>query len=525
MQTRTYVLAFQTLLLFIFSNLSYAANYYDNGTNANYHLYDGDTLFIISGNYTGSIITFEPGAVIKVNTGTSFKPIDIRNPHGKIINSGHILITFPFLPLTNFKIENFSTISINNTIKTDGHQSWFNSFGAKMDLKGNVDLNPGLSFKNNGEISFGGNLTVNDNTVFENFNIVEAKGDIFFNGGANINKGQITSKSKIYFNVGEQNINQCRLISENGIDNNHTLINDGFILITGNGTNRKFTNAGHGMLLLKPNSIIKTDDFTNYSSIQGSGEIYTTGSTVNTGNVGFASSSDSIFVFDATRSNPSRIFDYDWGTVHPNARFKSLPEPDNDFIPLGCSDLYTAVPLPVKWKWVHIKHSNDLITLSWKASFSEGYYIVEQSTDHRKFIPVAMLPFSAGEQYEVNFDNYEKGGTLHYRIKHVSLDGKETFSQIKTLKTNEVIKKNALIAYPNPVIQELNLDIFHDKNEQLWIDIVHFNGSSIVSKLVNCQNGYNKIILNETHSLPHGIYTIAIKRGAALLHTHKFIKL
>lgn len=257
-----------------------ATIYNDNGSSNTYNLYNGDVLNIKSGTYTGRIQTFESGATIKVMAGATLKPDVIKFPHGNIINSGTTILSFPastpdeFDPLAGFGLDNYGRVQITGKTYTNGEEIWINRFGATIELMGVAEFNPGVDLTNNGTIISNANLFIHGNTKFLNNNIMDAKGNVSFNGGATINKGTIQAKGSIYYNLGTDHTNSCRLITESSFEVYNNFINDGFILVKGNPSSKKFMNAGYGTLMLKPNSIIKTPDFVNYSSISGNGALY-----------------------------------------------------------------------------------------------------------------------------------------------------------------------------------------------------------------------------------------------------------
>jgi len=523
----------QTLTVSIFFFLSLltvkATVYTDDGTSTTYHLYSGDILQIRSGTFSGSILTFESGASIKVLTGSTFKPEIIIRPRGSIINIGTSILSFSSnetTPLDGFTLDNFGIVRFTGRTNTNGNEVWLNRFGATIQFDGEVQLNPGVHFTNNGTIQSNGNLFINGNTYFLNNNMVDAKLNIAFHGGVTVNKGTIQAKGNILYPLGTDHTNSCRIITEGNFETYNTFINDGFIWVKGSGSNRTFTNYGYGALILRPNSIIKTTDFINYSTISGTGSLYFTGNSYNIGGtVGSTSGSESIKVYETTRVNPTGTFDFNWGgTIHSNVTFDVIPDPGESYMPTGCADLTSSIPLPLKWNFFQVKVEQQTPVLSWKTTFDNlSHFIVERSTDQQTFHPISTFTAEENKVYTYTDHSAKTFTTVYYRIKAIEPTGKVQYSEIRKveLKSNNIYSLNLS---PNPTLETAFLNLHQEKKQKLQLITRNASGQTIAIQESISNAGQNRIELSIVRQLPKGVYLIEVRTPDSVLGTIKFIK-
>jgi hypothetical protein len=529
MKKRLILRVYIPVLLILWAPLKVQATIYnDNGSATTYNLLSGDVLNINAGTYQGTIEKFEKGAVIKVLSTATFKPTEIKFPHGKIINSGVTYIDFPgdqFSPLEGFEIDNYGILRIIDKTFTHSTQTWVNQFGATIEFKAKVEINAGSDFKNNGTIQSENDFIIQANTNFLNNNIINVKGEVSFNGGISDNKGEIQAKGSIYYSIAATHANSCRLLTEGDFQISYGLTNDGFILLKGNGANKTFRNFGTSSLIQLPNSIIKTRDFINYGTISGSGSFYFTENSYNFGTVGSSTGPGVIRVFEATRVNPSGTFDYNWGgVIHSNVNYAALPDPAEDLKPSGCSPLFGAIVLPIKWIYFQVIAEQEKAILSWKASFDDvKEFIVERSTDNRSFQAISTITATTDQLYSFTDNKPQKGTITHYRIKAVKSNGKIEYSEIRNIRLANT-NNNLLQISPNPTLDVTYLSVNMEKKEAVQLTIWDANGLLLTSKEYSLNAGVSKIEIPNSVQLKAGTYIIEIRSKRSLIGSTKLLK-
>lgn len=111
-----------------------------------------------------------------------------------------------------------------------------------------------------------------------------------------------------------------------------------------------------------------------------------------------------------------------------------------------------AAPLPVKLTAFTATTVNQQVEISW-STMSENnndYFSVERSADGNTWTLVKVVKGQAVAQGTANYqatDTDPLNGTSHYRLKQNDLDGKITYSEIRTVR---IVKKEGISFYPVP---------------------------------------------------------------------------
>jgi hypothetical protein len=506
------------LILLLLGQKGRATNYTDNGSSTHYHLYAHDTLFIRTGTYTGKIETFVPDAVIFISAGSIFQPKNIENAGGIIINYGYTLLDFNFNSNTNHRFLNYGTLRVTKNCILMTTNNWVNAIGATIEVERLFQINAS-TFVNSGEIK-AERMQVNGGSLFTNRFKINIANSFEVNGGSTFNNlGFIESKGAMNFNQGTYQ-NDCQLSTEGNFSNSATFINRSIITIT---NNKAFDN--YGTFTLSSNAIIKAAKFNNYQSITGSGSFYLTGETENFGRIGVTEpTTDTIRIYDATRTNAPKFFDVDWGSVRPNTVFRNLTEPDPAHYKGGCAVEYIGiVPLPIKWETFSIRELNGLPYLNWKAVYEANTkFIVERSYNGQQFYPLATFNAIIENNYQWT-DKKASNTVVFYRIKAVDVNGEVSYSETKKLVFKEKQLDNAN-TFPSPFTNKFVWSYYSSRNAQFKFQIHTSSGQLLYQKHASINHGQNSIpFLEAAHLLP-GIYSLDVFNGSEKVSSHKLIK-
>lgn len=174
--------------------------------------------------------------------------------------------------------------------------------------------------------------------------------------------------------------------------------------------------------------------------------------------------------------------------------------------------------LPVDFTRLQVKEENNSAFLSWQVSGNNEVagFIIEQSTDG--------IHFTALAQVAANNDAHTAGysyahplapgsGTVYYRIKVFSKEGKSNYSETVMLRRN---KNNAAesLFYPNPTQGVTWFESEMPANETAALFIWDMQGKRIVSTEISLRKGKNRIKLEWLNGRPEGYYLIKIKSAA-----------
>ena len=532
-----------------------ATNYSTSGGNQNYSLNSGDTLRINAGTYSGSISNLPYGAVILIADGAKFRPgsINFWTPAGKIINYGTVQFNFGIGVGGNFSFENFGAVAIQGDLSfySGNQKTWTNKTGSSLIVSGALALGSNTSITNNSTIKATNTISLYEySSTITNSGIISTGGDFNSNGqlinenkleiagnlnqwsGTLKNTGAINQSGVFNISTGITYVNDCRLITKGGINNNGTLVNNGLVWAgTSNTSDDQFTNSG--TVINARVARLRTRNFTNYGTFTGGGFVYATGQTtlgqygvMGTGNA----TNDSIRVYDVTRTN-TQIFDNQWGTVNPNTVYAVFAAPDSIEIYDGCSAAYRAassgtITLPVKWNYFTARSISSEPVLNWSAEYEQGMvFSIQRSYDNVHFTGIHIAEADASAAYSFSDRTVDRHqATAYYRIKATSaVDGEVKYSETRAVKLNA---QNITVAsiYPNPTTGAAAISYAAGQTEQITIRIRATNGQQVFLKNVVANSGSNRFELSEIRGFNAGIYFVELIKGNNVVAAEKLVK-
>ncbi len=154
---------------------------------------------------------------------------------------------------------------------------------------------------------------------------------------------------------------------------------------------------------------------------------------------------------------------------------------------------------------------------------------IQRSVDGTNFSSIGFVAAKAAQgntaSASYSFDDAKPfTNNNHYRLKQVDKDGRETFTNIVTLKGQRPSSLQLSRLYPNPASASLNLLITAPANDRISIVIADFVGKVVMQKSSNIFTGDNKVSLNIAH-LPAGSYMIkTVSTGGSETSISKFVK-
>ena len=110
---------------------------------------------------------------------------------------------------------------------------------------------------------------------------------------------------------------------------------------------------------------------------------------------------------------------------------------------------------------------------------------------------------------------------LYYRLKQVDFNGSSSYSNVKTVRSND--KADVANIYPNPVDGIATMSIYNNlDNEMLELNILDEAGRILIRQKAMLTKGNNSILL-ETDKLKKGIYLLEMKTNEKIQYV-KFLK-
>ncbi|MDH7462512.1 T9SS type A sorting domain-containing protein [Chitinophagaceae bacterium 26-R-25] len=187
------------------------------------------------------------------------------------------------------------------------------------------------------------------------------------------------------------------------------------------------------------------------------------------------------------------------------------------------ADVWAVTPtlklLPLKLLSFTAKQSNSAGLLNWTVSEQQNTasFIVERSADGKNYSKIGTVAAAgnyAGKQDYTFTDANAQNGTNYYRLKMVDIDGRFTYSPLKTVSFDA----NALSLQitPNPA---QSICYVKGLTQPAVVKLLDVNG-----KVLSVQNGVTSTSPINVASLARALYFVQVIQNGQILNTLKLIK-
>jgi protocatechuate 3,4-dioxygenase beta subunit len=180
--------------------------------------------------------------------------------------------------------------------------------------------------------------------------------------------------------------------------------------------------------------------------------------------------------------------------------------------------IYFGVPLPareLKAIVAIIKESN-VCEVSWftREEQNTSRFEIERSANGMDFEQVGTTAASGSTQGLTNYSYNDdiavvnQLSIIYYRIKLIDIDGKFTYSNVISAVRGS--SNDALMIYPNPFENALNIDYVAESDDVLELTLTDLSGRVVSRMQKTITKGANKITWNNLGSLSSGQYYIRV---------------
>lgn len=185
-----------------------------------------------------------------------------------------------------------------------------------------------------------------------------------------------------------------------------------------------------------------------------------------------------------------------------------------------------TAPLPVNWLDFSVIRQNNDVVLKWTVAqeLNNDHYEIERSTDGINFSLIANKP-SLGSYITKTYDHLDpniktlNADLIYYRIKQVDIDGKFTYSPVRTVK----LSKGDILVYPNPAKSGFTVSIpfltLSDKNVLLKLE--NAAGQLVEQRTITIAQAANYYFGFSGAKVLPGNYTLKIYNENELLSVKK----
>lgn len=215
------------------------------------------------------------------------------------------------------------------------------------------------------------------------------------------------------------------------------------------------------------------------------------------------------FTLPATASNGTT-------TLRVRTKYNALVTSPCAYSSFGETEDYGLVVsggLPVTLVYFDGEKNRDGIKLNWLtgSELNNDYFSLEKSEDGISFYEIAQIKGAGNSEVETYYeydDIITKNGSYYYRLKQVDFNGDFEYSSIKYFDFYEVLKTTSIS--PNPTRDKLNVNLYSNNEDRLYLDIIDLNGQIVINKSSELTKGENIISLN-VQDLSPGIYFARIR--------------
>ncbi len=183
------------------------------------------------------------------------------------------------------------------------------------------------------------------------------------------------------------------------------------------------------------------------------------------------------------------------------------------------NNLGTLAALPVELVDFNLKKAGkNNVNIFWSTASetNNDFFTVERSLNGADFITVEKVK-GAGNSSTIKHylvtDMNQPLTTIYYRIRQTDLDGKTSYSSIKSINLSEkAVTFNLTDVFPNPFTNDIQIMINSINNREVDLIISDISGKEVYHKSATLKTGDNKIILNLEH-LNQGTYFLNLRSG------------
>jgi hypothetical protein len=155
-----------------------------------------------------------------------------------------------------------------------------------------------------------------------------------------------------------------------------------------------------------------------------------------------------------------------------------------------------------------------------EVEINSKHFEVQKSIDGSNFETIGTVAAKGFASSYSFIDDKPFVGTNYYRLKMVDMDGSFTYSKVMAVTLND--NRKSLVVYPNPVKDNLFVQVTSTKAEKLTLQVTDMQGRLLQQEDTQVGIGNVSISIN-TNTLAKGSYVLLVKRSTGL-QQKQFVK-
>ena len=202
------------------------------------------------------------------------------------------------------------------------------------------------------------------------------------------------------------------------------------------------------------------------------------------------------------------------------ARKPSDPGSQNYKIPISIGVLTATVP--VELINFDAFRNKDNVELNWATAseINNSHFEIERSYDGRNFETIGEVSGNGNSQHRIDYSYTDVPvsnlqNTVFYRLKQVDFDGTFEYSDIRVVRFDQIGNKMQLVAYPNPMNDELNVMLSLPSGEKYQLQVTNSYGALVYQKNHLFSSGLHTLDLSQWND---GMYTLKVASDQGTQH-------
>jgi hypothetical protein len=180
-----------------------------------------------------------------------------------------------------------------------------------------------------------------------------------------------------------------------------------------------------------------------------------------------------------------------------------------------------ASTLPVLFNSFYANRRNNNVVLTWSTSMEQNNnnFEVQRSVDGSNWVVVAIVLGAGNSNSLQQYSHTDKNVTTTvawYRIRQVDMDGRYTYSTVKTIRANETTPATRIYASRNTVNIEFNREVL----QPVTIRVINMNGQVIAQR--DHQQASYRVTMPVNNTLA-GAYFVQVNDNAGFNEVRKVI--
>lgn len=176
--------------------------------------------------------------------------------------------------------------------------------------------------------------------------------------------------------------------------------------------------------------------------------------------------------------------------------------------------------LPLLFEDISAVKADKAVLVSWKATTDASFssFEVQRSADGNRYETIGLLVEPEASLYT---DAAPVNGKNYYRLKLVSVTGQVVYSRVVTVTFAET---SVVRAYPNPFVQDLTVEVYHEQEEKGTIEINTIEGRLVHAETVVLKKGLSLHKLAPFKAAAQFYLLVVRDRSGAVIQTQRIYK-